>query len=70
MFYRKNVGSKERLARLVAGVLMGACGLFFVGASPVGWLLAGAGAMTVVTGLFGFCPACAMAGRKLPGEPK
>jgi hypothetical protein len=70
MFYRKNVGSKERVARLVAGVLMGACGLFFFGATPLGWLALGAGVMTVVTGLVGFCPACAMVGRKLPGGPQ
>ena len=70
MFYRKNVGGKERIARLVAGVLMGVCGLFFFGATPLGWLVLGAGAMTVVTGLVGFCPACAMVGRKLPGGPQ
>jgi len=70
MFYRKNVGSKERLARLVAGALMGACGLFFLGATPLGWLVFGAGVMSVVTGLFGFCPACALAGRKATGGPR
>ena len=67
MFYRKNVGTKERVARTVTGVLMGVCGLFFLGSTPLGWLVVGSGVMTVVTGLFGFCPACAMLGRKLPG---
>ncbi|GAB3472341.1 YgaP-like transmembrane domain [Polaromonas eurypsychrophila] len=46
MFYRKNVGSKERVARLVTGVLMGACGLAFFGATQLGWLTLGAGVMT------------------------
>lgn len=68
MFYRKNVGNKERVARLVAGVLMGVCGLFFFGATPLGWLSLGAGVMAAATGLVGFCPACAMVGRKLPRE--
>lgn len=70
MFYRKNVGPKERMARTVAGVSMAVCGLVGLGATPLGWLVAGAGAMTVATGLVGFCPACAMVGRKLPGEPR
>lgn len=70
MFYRKNVSPRERVARSVAGVLMAVCGLVGLGATPLGWLVAGAGAMTVATGLVGFCPACAMVGRKLPGEPR
>lgn len=70
MFYRKNVSPRERVARSVAGVLMAVCGLVGLGATPLGWLVAGVGAMTVATGLVGFCPACAMVGRKLPGEPR
>ena len=65
MFYRKNVGPKERWARGVSGALMVACGLFVLGVTPLGLLTAGAGVATVLTGLFGFCPACAMVGRKL-----
>jgi hypothetical protein len=67
MFYRKNVGPKERWARGVSGALMGGCGLLVLSFTPLGWLVAGAGVMTVLTGLFGFCPACAMVGRKLQG---
>ncbi len=67
MFYRKNVGPKERWARGVSGALMAGCGLFVLGLTPLGLMAAGAGAVTVVTGVFGFCPACAMLGRKLEG---
>ena|SRR5438105_12527105 len=63
MFYRKNMGTKERVARLVAGGSMVACAFALVGISPMGWLLAGAGVIAGVTGLVGFCPACAMVGR-------
>jgi hypothetical protein len=63
MFYRKNMGPKERVARLAAGGLMVGCALALVGISPMGWLLAGSGVMTIVTGLVGFCPACAIVAR-------
>jgi hypothetical protein len=64
MFYRKNVGNKERVARAVGGGLMIACGLTGLAGTPIGWTLVASGIVTIVTGLFGFCPACAMAGRK------
>ncbi len=64
MFYRKNVGAKERVARLVGGGVMLLCGLVGFHASPLGILLAVSGVVSAGTGLIGFCPACAMAGRK------
>jgi hypothetical protein len=64
MFYRKNVGAKERMLRLVAGGSMVACSLALLGMTPLGLLLAGAGVVSAATGLVGFCPACAMVGRK------
>ena len=69
MFYRKNVSGKERAARLVGGGLMVLCGLVGLQASMLGILVAGAGVVSAVTGLVGFCPACAMVGRK-PLEDK
>jgi len=70
MFYRKNMGPKERIARLVAGGSMLACAFVLGGISPMAWLLGGSGVMTVVTGMVGFCPACAMAGRRPVGPPR
>lgn len=70
MFYRKNMGFKERSARVMGGVLVVACSLAQIGLSPLGFVLAISGVLTVLTGLIGFCPACAMAGRKsLEGPP-
>jgi len=66
MLYVKNVPVWERVMRVVAGVAMVACGLIVLGSGPVGWLFAGAGVVTALTGFFGFCPMCAVAGRKLP----
>ena len=64
MFYAKNVGSKERIVRTVGGTIMILCGAVALQLSPLGLLLAGTGVVTIVTGLIGFCPACAMVGRK------
>src|SRR5215469_7431729 len=64
MWYRKNVGGRERAARLIGGGLMLICGVVALHASPLGLLLSGAGVVTLVTGVFGYCPACAIAGRE------
>jgi len=62
--FNRNIGSKERGARVVGGALMILCGLFGLGASAAGWVVACVGAVGVVTGLVQYCPACALAGRK------
>ena len=54
MFYRKNLPGWERAMRVVAGLVLIAWGWM---AFPATMLL---------TGFFGFCPMCAMGGRKLP----
>ena len=64
MWYRKNVGGWERAARLFGGGLMLVCGVVALQASPLGLLLSSAGVVTLVTGLFGYCPACAIGGRE------
>jgi len=64
MLYRKNVGSKEGWGRLLGGGLIVACALTQIGMTPLGLVLAASGVVTMLTGLFGYCPACAMVGRK------
>ena len=66
MFYRKNLPGWERSVRVVGGAVMIAYGLLGLPGMPIGSLLAGAGAVTAMTGFFGFCPMCAMVGRRLP----
>jgi hypothetical protein len=63
MFYRKNMGPKERWVRgvLGGGMVVGAFAL--LGATPLALMVAGGGVMAVLTGMVGFCPACAMVGR-------
>lgn len=64
MFYLKNVPNWERVLRIVMGLMA-------LGFAVMGWgatMAVGAGitgAMLSMTGLFGFCPMCALVGRKL-----
>lgn len=69
MLIRKNMGSEESVVRVLVGVLIMACSLAQIGATPWGLVLAASGVVAALTGLFGFCPACAMAGRKPSGGP-
>jgi hypothetical protein len=66
MFYRKNLPGWERALRTVGGVGMIAYGLFGMPGTTAGYVIAGAGAIAILTGFFGFCPMCAMVGRRLP----
>lgn len=64
MMYRKNVPNWERWLRVIAGLALIAYG--FLGAPSV--LVAGlaiVSALVVIgTGFVGYCPACALVGRK------
>ena len=70
MLYPKNVPNIERVLRIVAGFFMIVIALFGTpylgGLSPLlaGLLIVSAIAL-VVTGFIGWCPACALVGRKL-----
>jgi len=50
--------------------LIVACSLTQIGLTPLGLVLAVNGAFTALTGLLGFCPACAMVGRKPLEDPR
>lgn len=65
MFYRENLPGWERGVRVAGGLGMIACGYFGLNGMPFGWLLDAAGLVTLATGFVGYCPACALAGRKL-----
>jgi hypothetical protein len=70
MLYRKNMSSKESWARVISGALIVACSLTQFGPTLLGLVLAISGVLTALTGLIGFCPACAMAGRKALEGPR
>lgn len=64
MFYQKNLPIWERAIRVMMGLALFAGGLFGL-RDEIGYGLAIMGVMVTVTGFIGFCPACAMVGRKL-----
>ena len=68
MLIPKNVGPKERVARIVAGLAMVLCGLLWLGWTPLGIAVAVAGGASVVSGLIRYCPACAIAGKGASGN--
>lgn len=67
MLYVKNVPPVERLLRAVLGLLAAGLSLALL-APPWSWLAAASAAGIVVSGLVGFCPMCAMVGRRLDRE--
>lgn len=69
MFYVKNVPNWERLVRVAAGLIAIGIGLKFLN-GIAGVALAAGAAGIVLSGLFGFCPMCAMVGRKLDKQIK
>jgi hypothetical protein len=64
MWYVKNVPTWERVLRVLVGLAVIAWALLGLGGS-LGVLIAVSAAGVVVSGLVGFCPACAMVGRRL-----
>ncbi len=69
MFYVENVASWERIVRIVAGLIAVLAGIYLLG-GMWGWLIAVSAAGIVASGLFGFCPLCAMVGRRLDRQAK
>jgi hypothetical protein len=70
MFYAKNVSAFERILRLGLGATLIFLG-FWIGKGPVlTALLVGSGLSIALTGFFGFCPMCALVGRKLDRAEK
>ncbi|MYM29329.1 Protein of unknown function [Duganella sacchari] len=69
MFYVKNVPGWERVLRVVLGLIVAAGALALLG-GVWGTLLALSAAGIVASGLVGFCPMCAMVGRRLDKAAK
>ncbi len=68
MFYAKNLPKWERSLRMLVGLIGGGLAFISWGTSTPGLLAGLACASIAVTGLFGFCPMCAMVGRKISRE--
>ncbi|CAB3767454.1 hypothetical protein GQ57_16860 [Burkholderia sp. MSh2] len=64
MFYVKNVPGRERAVRIAIGMVVAVLALVSI-KGIAGVVVAVLAAGLVVSGLVGFCPACAMVGRRL-----
>lgn len=64
MFFQKNLPLWERALRLCLGLLIVGASFYFPLTGIVKWVAVGSGMLLACTGFFGFCPMCAMVGRK------
>jgi hypothetical protein len=64
MLYKKNLPRWERITRFITGALMASCAVHY-GLTPVGLGFGVATLMALATAFVGFCPICALAGRRL-----
>jgi hypothetical protein len=62
--YVKNVPPWERALRVLGALAIAAFGFYWL-SSPWSWLVAASAAGVGLTGVVGFCPMCALAGRRL-----
>ena len=69
MLYRKNIYQWEQWSRVLLGVAMVVWGIAFAPMQPLGYIVAVVGVAAAVTGVFGWCPACAMIGRRIKDKP-
>lgn len=69
MFYVKNVPGWERVARIVLGVVGAVLSIVLL-KGFVGIVAALAAFGITISGLVGFCPACALVGRRLAKQQK
>lgn len=69
MFYSKNVPPWERVLRILIGLLGVGFAAMNWGMSSIAVGLAIVGAMLAISGVVGFCPMCALVGRKLDRKP-
>jgi hypothetical protein len=66
--YTKNLPTWERVARVAASVAALVAAAFL--ARPWNWIVAASAVSFALSGLFGFCLACAMVGRRLESSTK
>lgn len=64
MIFAKNLPRWERLLRIGLGAAAAAYAAFHIGGA-LGWVIAVFGLGAALSGIVGFCPACALAGRRL-----
>lgn len=69
MVYPKNLPVWERVLRVLVGAALVAYGLIGAPSLLIAVLAFASAAVVIVTGFVGYCPACAVAGRKFINQP-
>jgi hypothetical protein len=67
MVFKRNVPGWERLLRAALGIVLLLAAFAVPMQAWLAWVLSGSGIGALASALMGFCPACALAGRRLPG---
>ena len=70
MIYRKNLYTWEQALRVSASLALIAYGATAMKGTILGYGLIATGVVLAITGLFGWCPMCAMFGRTLKVKQK
>lgn len=65
MLYVKNVPPVERVIRVLMGIGLLVAAVMWLGVNAKGFIVGAMGMMAALSGLVGWCPMCAMVGRKL-----
>jgi hypothetical protein len=65
MFYQKNLYGWEQMLRIASGLGLAAYVLYDWPGNLLMYLIAASSVAFAVTGVVGWCPMCAMAGRRL-----
>jgi hypothetical protein len=66
-FFVKNVPPWERALRILVALVVAVAGMISL-SSPWSWVVMGSAIGFAVTGVVGFCPMCALAGRRFSRE--
>ena len=64
MFFKPNLPVFERIVRVCLGLCLMSAGLLLEWPQWAVWLAVISGCTSALTALVGFCPACAMVGRR------
>ncbi|QDD65436.1 DUF2892 domain-containing protein [Herbaspirillum seropedicae] len=64
MIFRKNLPQWERAVRLLLGVITVTATFWLSLSATLHWAIASVGALLACSGFIGFCPMCALVGRR------
>jgi hypothetical protein len=68
LYFKQNLPTWERTVRIVAGLSIVCFAILYSTMQWMTWIAVAGGIMFAATGFVGFCPMCAMVGRKSLGE--